>query len=61
MMIESEVEARLLGFLLRGDIEGFERATAGARRALELRKLAQPDDEFEGYAEFYDEDETGGW
>jgi hypothetical protein len=57
----AEAEARLLGFLLRGDIEGFERATAGARRALELRKLVEPDDEFESYAEFYDEDETGDW
>jgi hypothetical protein len=57
----AEAEARLLGFLLRGDIDGFERATAGARRALELRKLAEPYDEFESYAEFYDEDETGDW
>jgi hypothetical protein len=57
----AEAEARLLGFLLRGDIDGFERATAGARRALELRKLAEPDDEFESYAEFCDEDETGDW
>jgi hypothetical protein len=57
----AEAEARLLGFLLRGDIEGFERATAGARRALELRKLADPDGEFGGYPEFYDDDETGDW
>jgi hypothetical protein len=57
----AEAEARLLGFLLRGDIDGFERATAGAWRALELRKLAEPGEEFEGYAEFYDEDETSDW
>jgi len=57
----AEAEARLLGFLLRGDIDGFERATAGARRALELRKLAEPDDEFGGYEEFCDEDDKGDW
>jgi hypothetical protein len=53
----AEAEARLLGFLLRGDIDGFERATAGARRRLELRKLVEPDDEFEDYVEFEDYDE----
>jgi hypothetical protein len=56
----AEAEARLLGFLLRGDIEGFERATARARRALALRKLAEYDDEFGDYEEFWDEDEIGG-
>jgi hypothetical protein len=56
----AEAEARLLGFLLRGDIEGFERATARARRSLELRKLAEYDDEFGTYEEFWDEDEIGG-
>jgi hypothetical protein len=59
----AEAEARLLGFLLRGDIEGFERATARARRSLELRKLAEYDEEFGDYdgfgdyEEFCDEDE----
>lgn len=59
----AEAEARLLGFLLRGDVEGFERATARARRSLELRKLAEYDEEFGDYdgfgdyEEFCDEDE----
>jgi hypothetical protein len=57
----AEAEARLLGFLQRGDIDGFERATAGARRWLELRKLAEYDDEFGDYEEFWDEDEKDDW
>jgi hypothetical protein len=57
----AEAESRLLGFLQRGDIDGFERATAGARRALELRKLAESDDEFGDYDEYRDEDEEDNW
>jgi hypothetical protein len=57
----AEAEARLLGFLQRGDIDGFERATAGARRALELRKLAESGDEFGDYDEYCDEDEEDNW
>jgi hypothetical protein len=56
----AEAEARLLGFLQRGDIDGFERATAGARRALELRMAAESD-EFGDYEEFCDEDERDDW
>jgi hypothetical protein len=55
----AEAEARLLGLLSRGDIDGFDRATARARRELELRELEEleeeDDDEDDGF--FYDEED----
>lgn len=56
----AEAEARLLGFLQRGDIDGFERATAGARRTLELRRAAESD-ECGNHEEFCYEDERDDW
>jgi hypothetical protein len=54
----AEAEERLLGLLRRGDIDGFDRATARVRRALELAELADEDeDEDEDYVRYDDEDE----
>jgi hypothetical protein len=54
----AEAEARLVGLLRRGDIEGFDRATAGVRRALELAELEAEDDEDDDDEFFrYDDDE----
>ena len=48
----AEAEARLLGLLRRGDVDGFDRATVRARRALELADEDGDDDYFR-----YDDEE----
>jgi hypothetical protein len=55
----AEVEARLLGLLERGDIDGFDRATAGVRRALELVELE--DEDGDDYFPDDDEEDERGW
>jgi hypothetical protein len=60
----AEAEARLLGLLRRGDIDGFDRATASARRALELAELAdENEDEDEDEDDYfrYDDEEDEDW
>ena len=55
----AEAEARLLGLLRRGDVGGFDRATASARRALELAELADEDDD--DYFRYDDEEDERDW
>jgi len=56
----AEAEARLLGLLRRGDVGGFDQATASARRALELAELADEDDD-DDYFRYDDEEDERDW
>jgi hypothetical protein len=53
----AEAEARLLGLLRRGDVDGFDRATVRARRALELAELADEDGD-DDYFRYDDEEDS---
>jgi len=58
----AEADARLAGLLRRGDIDGFDRATAKVRRALELAELEYEDDEDdEDYLRYDDEEDEQDW
>jgi hypothetical protein len=57
----AEAEARLLGLLRRGDVRGFDRATAEARRALELAELADENGDDDDYFGYDDEEDERDW